>query len=176
MKLVGKDSFQDCLLTNFCSSDFIVLIYLVWKLSPRETIQLEVSLSFKQILQLSTSLMMLSSTMDNIIPSLELLFLQEMQLQGEGGRQGIGGGQVFSLEPLSYFKYPRRVYGEGLTFSCYGNHPPNSPLFYIQGLSAGKQQKQVQKQEFPVSGTKKKLLSEKCVINMTLCKEKYLFL
>lgn len=175
MKLVGKDSFQDCLLTNFCSSDFIVLIYLVWKLSPRDTIQLEVSLSFKQILQLSTSLMMSSSTI--VLSSFSGIALSAGNAAaGRGGEARNWGREVFSLEPLSYFKYPRRVYGEGLTFSCYGNHPPNSPLFYIQGLSAGKQQKQVQKQEFPVSGTKKKLLSEKCVINMTLCKEKYLFL
>lgn len=116
MKLVGKDSFQDCLLTNFCSSDFIVLIYLVWKLSPRETIQLEVSLSFKQILQLSTSLMMLSSTMDNIIPSLELLFLQEMQLQGEGRRQGIEGGRYFPWSLFPILSIPEESMEKALHF------------------------------------------------------------
>lgn len=134
-KWAGEDSFQDCLLTDFSSLDFIVLIYLVWKLSPRETIPLEVSLSFKQTLQLSTSLMTVSIT-------IVLSSLSGMALPAGNAAGGVGWG-VVNKEPyfhFSIFQCPRRVYGEGLSFSCYGKHPPSSPLFCIQGLYAGKQQ------------------------------------
>lgn len=82
-KWAGEDSFQDCLLTDFSSLDFIVLIYLVWKLSPRDTIPLEISLSFKQTLQLSTSLMTVSITI--VLSSLSGMALPEGNAAGGGG-------------------------------------------------------------------------------------------
>lgn len=119
------------LFTDFSSLGFIVLIYLVWKLSPRDTIPLEVSLSFKQTLQLSTSLM---TTSISIVLS---------SLSGMALRVGNAAGGWFPwnlIFPFLILQCPRKVYGGGLPFSCYGKYPPSSPLFCIQGLSPGKQQ------------------------------------
>lgn len=58
---LGRIPFRT-LLTGFSPLDFTVLICLVWHLSPGEAIPLEVSLSFKRTLQLSTSMMTVSIT------------------------------------------------------------------------------------------------------------------
>lgn len=76
---------------------------LAWKLSPKETIQLEVSLSFEQILQLSTPLMMLSSSM--VLSSFSGIALSagNAAAGGEGGRGGGKGVYVCDVLPGAFF-------------------------------------------------------------------------
>lgn len=92
-----------------------MLIYLVWKLSPRETIQLEVSLSFKQILQLSTSLIMLSSTI--VLSSFSGIALSAGNAPaGRGGEARNWRGRYFPWSLFPILSIPEESMEKALHF------------------------------------------------------------
>lgn len=132
------------------SLDFIVLIYLVWKLSPRETIPLEDSLSFKRTPQLSASLMTMSITI--VLSSFsEWLFLREVQL---------GGWFLWNLIfPFPILQCPRSVLEEAFHFhaleSIHQALPFSISKVYLQVNSNNR----CRNWSFLCQGLRKKILS-----------------
>ena len=146
-----------------------MLICLVWKLSPRETIPLEVSLSFKWTLQLSPSLMTMSIIV--VLSSLSGMALS-------AGNAAVG---VVSLEPyflLSYAPVPGVSIEEAFHFQALESIHQALPFSVSKVYLQVNTNNRCRNWSFMCQGLRKKILSEKtsdCVINLTLCKEKYLY-
>lgn len=157
-----------------------MLIYLTWKLSPKETVQLEVSLSFKQILQLSTSLMMLSSSIAPSSFSGSALFAENEAAEGKGWEGEARGfvcvcdvlpGALCLFLSISEESMEKALYFHAMEF-IHQTLLYSVSKVYLQVNSKNR----CRNWSFLFQGLRKKSLHEKCVINLTLWKEKYLFL